>query len=1482
MKQTKTTLKELTAAYRAVLRHGILCNAIALGLIAAVPSVATAGAPNLSGNAFVFGDISVPEAYSQDIKYMGFGGRRMEFSYFKQNDQGEWEVVEPGTEGAVLKYRNDFPNYNMLGRSLELAAPTNGKNVLYVGPVNLTLDDHDEAFKYNYQVNGSPDNNDADLPTLVGGVAWNESDVSIFTKLATLMGESNANQTVGGVVMFSRKIDGENDKAGSLSIAKTIAMIDGATVNANKISVTNDSELTFANRDTSLLNTSTSYYSVVGSDEPGAYDGIRSNGVTTLNADTINVKDSSMVVESGARAIFNATTMATLDNVTVNGGAALNNAGNMTITGSTFGGNTTTGALYNVGTLSINGDTFNGNTADTRGGAIYNYVQFDSNTGYGDIPATLTINGGTFDSNIAGEQGGAIFNYGIATIDGATFVGNKTTSVNYPSMGGAIFNSGDDDYLDSLAPVMTISNTTFGDASDNTKGNTALMGGAIANESSLVDGTITLNSVNFYYNKAFNTETNASVLGGAIWNYGLITVNGDTMFKGNNATGYNVEGGAIYNAGSMTFNDTVTFDSNIATDSETSGNGAFGGAIANANGEMTFKKLATFTNNKALTLREGEEETQGGAIYNDSTMVFQEGASFNGNEATYGGAVFNEEEFVVNGNAIFSGNTAGDEGGALFNLALYGGAASVEFENVEFKGNTAATNGGAIANYGGNVDVTDATFTDNIATNGFGGAIYNVYDGDLVVEGAKFTNNSATRGGAIYTTKELSLDGAEFTGNTASLGGAIYTTADLFVEGSTFKNNTGGAIFNDGGSLRIENSTFDGNELAVSSYGEFGGSSVNGDLTVVESTFKNGVGAIEALNHDAVIIQDGTEFIGNSGAYSVVYLDGNKVVDMRDLTFRNNTMTDLSVIDALNNGDSTDERADVYIQDVTMEGNSAKSAINIISTDDSVARLYNITMDNNAGDGIILGNHVEAELANITITNNKRGDGLGRLFYNGKTANFGGTNTFTDNEAKTFVSAAGATTTFSADSTTTFDTGAITGAGTMVVEDGATLNLGTVHVEQGVFTLGGVVNGDLRNADDFLAFNVSNTFDGDGRLNLNLKGVGTYNVFEDKVFNHANVKVTSSSVFDYVWNESYDTITVSTKSANEIAAATGVKTETATTVTSLANSGNETAKQIGQMLGEALADGKTDYVEGETKKMAPEDQPVTHSVASTVQNQVLNLAANRMAGPVGRAGGDITSVGYGVWAQGLLNKTKYSGQFDGDSRGFALGFDALINKMYTIGVGYSFSNSDVNVHDGRSIDIDSNTVFLYGQYKPTKWFINATLSNTVSSYSENAVVAGVLLKTDYDVNSFGVQTMTGYDFASGITPSLGLRYLHVSTDGYDTLPGYVGDMNSNYMTAVAGAKYTIPTQKIGDVRWAPEVRAALTYDVISDKNGATVYVPGGTSYHIANDRLSRGGGELGLGVTGEWRGLEMSINYDLQLREDYTSHTGMLKLRYEF
>jgi len=225
----------------------------------------------------------------------------------------------------------------------------------------------------------------------------------------------------------------------------------------------------------------------------------------------------------------------------------------------------------------------------------------------------------------------------------------------------------------------------------------------------------------------------------------------------------------------------------------------------------------------------------------------------------------------------------------------------------------------------------------------------------------------------------------------------------------------------------------------------------------------------------------------------------------------------------------------------------------------------------------------------------------------------------------------------------------------------------------------------------------------------------------------------------------------------------------------------------------------------------------------------------------------------------------------------------LINKVFTVGLGYAFSNADVSMsHDGGDMDIDSHTVFVYGQYKPNQWFINATLSNTISKYNEKAKVAGLPVETDYDVNAFGIQALTGYDFKSGLTPMVGTRYLHVSTDGHDRLIGHVSDASSSFLSMVGGAKYAFDIHTAGEVSFMPELHAMLTYDVISDKNEATVYVPGGSVYHVAGDRLSRVGGEFGLGLTTEWRGLELSVNYDLVLHKDYTSHTGMLKLRYEF
>lgn len=41
-------------------------------------------------------------------------------------------------------------------------------------------------------------------------------------------------------------------------------------------------------------------------------------------------------------------------------------------------------------------------------------------------------------------------------------------------------------------------------------------------------------------------------------------------------------------------------------------------------------------------------------------------------------------------------------------------------------------------------------------------------------------------------------------------------------------------------------------------------------------------------------------------------------------------------------------------------------------------------------------------------------------------------------------------------------------------------------------------------------------------------------------------------------------------------------------------------------------------------------------------------------------------------------------------------------------------------------------------------------------------------------------------------------------------------------------------------------------------------------------------GEFGLGVTVTYADVDISLNYDIEVREDYTSQTGMVRARYNF
>jgi predicted outer membrane repeat protein len=169
-----------------------------------------------------------------------------------------------------------------------------------------------------------------------------------------------------------------------------------------------------------------------------------------------------MTVNSGAT--LNLQNLTIANGLDTSGASGILNQGKLTVTNSTFSGNTgfgTGGGIDNDGALIVTNSTFSGNIA-VDGGGISN-----------DFGATLTVTNSTFSGNTGFDDGGGILNNGgTLTVTNTTFSGNSGFDG-----GGGIFSGG----------TLTVTNSTFTDNSGDDVG-----GGGIYNAGGSIDvkGTI--------------------------------------------------------------------------------------------------------------------------------------------------------------------------------------------------------------------------------------------------------------------------------------------------------------------------------------------------------------------------------------------------------------------------------------------------------------------------------------------------------------------------------------------------------------------------------------------------------------------------------------------------------------------------------------------------------------------------------------------------------------------------------------------------------------------------------------------------------------------------------------------------------------------------------------------------------------------------------------------------------------------------------
>lgn len=807
MKQSKTTLKELTAAYRAVLRHGILCNAIALGLIAATPAhaetlvgVAVNGDPYhyiTDGSTLNLTDSS----YTSFVKTGGSGNAR--FGSVAHSGGGSTiNVTDSDFTGNTNDYVGGVLATGLTGTLSVTGSTFSNNHAHYDGGAignygGLTITN--STFSGNtahYDADGSGNYTVAVADsTPIGGGAISLGAVSSTTvgSISDTTFENNRSGTNGGAIgtrlaqnadNHEAKLDIEATFTGNEALQNGGAIYntfyannglgkgDGVTVSGNF------TENSAGSKGGAIYNDGTVDNGGLGNagGVMTVFDSTFTNNTATLTGGSINNAGGLMTL---LNTVFTKNQVFGTSTEWGEGGA-INNAGTMTVTNAVFGGEDENGniaerggAINNAsGTITVNNAEFTNNVASNMGGAInadagtviVNDSEFTGNNGgiYGGAIASvfntvnkIEINDSEFTSNRA-QLGGAIAAYQTLEVTDSTFTNNQTTVVE--DGGGAIVLGGHG--------KATITGTTF-------NGNKSNLGGAIATRprgaNAMGDGAAAGNEDGhwmviedsiFTNNVADATLVNAE--NGAIHTYG-----GHNMYNG--------DGGAIWHG----------FEGSTV-----------GGVVHNnqINGSQ-------FTLNIA--------KNNGGAIYNEGNLILTDDTFTNNSADGLGGAIYNNADGVLtvaaeNADVTFSGNTANGEANDIYNIGtLTLNAASGH--SISLAGGITGALESIASNIvnitgAGNVSVDNTLINQTV--NNSGNLSLNA---DLT--GTTITN---AEGSTITLARDIAFEGGENTldGYNGELTNNI-TVADgaaLTINNATFASGDGDLVNEQGGVLRINDS----------------------------------------------------------------------------------------------------------------------------------------------------------------------------------------------------------------------------------------------------------------------------------------------------------------------------------------------------------------------------------------------------------------------------------------------------------------------------------------------------------------------------------------------------------------------------------------------------------------------------------------------------------------------------------------------------
>ncbi|QDD90651.1 autotransporter family protein [Pseudomonas oryzihabitans] len=314
-----------------------------------------------------------------------------------------------------------------------------------------------------------------------------------------------------------------------------------------------------------------------------------------------------------------------------------------------------------------------------------------------------------------------------------------------------------------------------------------------------------------------------------------------------------------------------------------------------------------------------------------------------------------------------------------------------------------------------------------------------------------------------------------------------------------------------------------------------------------------------------------------------------------------------------------------------------------------------------------------------------------------------------------------------------------------------------------------------------------------------------------------------------------------------------------------------------------------------SESLTPESNGGAVSAALAGQSATSAAIGGRLSGQRnGLSSGDVLT-DTGIWIQGLTGSADQSTRdgiagYSSNTSGIAIGADGKLNPATTLGLAYSYANTNVGSDNGNKTNVQSHLFTLYGSWTSGNWFTDGNLSYGRSSNEGKRYIVGTEAKGDYDGDLIALNALSGYTFQLNrqlvLEPRVAARYANVQTDAY-TEHGSVAALRNGsqrYEQGEVGAGLRLAADlPLFQGTLKPEATLMAYHDLIGDRISQTsAFVRGGNSFIVTGASPVRDSYEGTLGVNYAIDAFTFGATYGYQAKSGYDANSMVLKARYDF